>query len=168
MSIRRVVPVLLTALLLVTSTAGAQSDLPEPVRLLLGDWQGEGELMGRPARFTMSWSHALGDRFVRLRFSNAFVVDGAEQTVLTAEAFYRVESPTSLTGVWVDSRGLILPLRAEIVDGALVTEWGDSSTERGRTRYAATDDQVEVTDTVFTEAGERGFGQAVYTRGSGR
>jgi hypothetical protein len=155
---------LLTAAALVPAFPASAQELPPAVEALLGDWEGTGTLMGREAHFGMKWELALGGRFVRLTFRNAFVVDGEEQVVLTAEAFYHVVSDTALTGTWFDSRGLVLPLAARVETDQLVTAWGDASTERGTTRYRITDDGVEVVDTVTTDAGEREFGRAVYRR----
>lgn len=133
---------------------------------LVGDWRGEGMLMGQPAQFTMSWTRHGG--FVVLTFSNA-VVDSAGQVtpVLEAAAVYRAayDSPEA---VWLDSRGVRVEIEWAATDSTLVADWS-APTEAGRTTYrVVADDAIAVTDEVRTDEGWRTFGTARYRRGSGR
>ena len=157
------------ALLATTAPSAAAQDRPaEPdssglPAALLGEWVGEGELFGRPAKFSMAWRTALDGRFLELAFENAFPDSGGGSTVvLRATAFYRIAPPHD--GVWMDTRGEILTLRAEIGDSALVTRW-TSPTEEGRTTYRLLGpERLEVVDEVIADGSPRVFARAVYAR----
>ncbi len=137
--------------------------MPEVVGALVGDWTGEGELLGRPGAFEMSWG-VLERGFATLHFRNAFVGDdGERQPVLEARAHYRFVDGTG-TGAWIDDRPQQILIRAVVTDSSLVSEWSAES-ERGRTEYVVrSPDQVVVRDWVGTPEGERLFGEATYRR----
>ena len=66
--------------------------------------------------------------------------------MLEAHAYYLLGG-TTLTGRWIDSRGVMLSIKAEIIDSTLVAHW--SGEENGRTEYHVIDEiTVEVTDYV--------------------
>lgn len=155
----------------VTALAGAQSiaaqsDLDRVLATLEGSWEGEGELLDRPATFAMTWERALDGRFLRLEFRNAFADVDPIQPVLESHAYYLLGGP-ALTGQWMDSRGVILTLKAEVVGSTLVTYW--TGEESGRTEYRVIgEDALEVTDYVQAEGGYYPFAQARYRRVSRR
>ncbi|MCG8604683.1 nuclear transport factor 2 family protein [bacterium] len=61
--------------------------------------------------------------------------------------------------------GRVLPLKAEVENGTLVTHWGSYETEHGRTHYRPiSDDRVEVVDFVFKNNAWSPFGQADYVK----
>lgn len=104
----------------------SQNDLGPVLSTLEGRWEGEGELLDRPAAFGMSWSR-------------------------------------SLDGRWIDSRGVMLSIDAEIVDSTLVSTW--SGEENGRTEYTVIDaNTVEVTDYVRADGQYHPFASARYRR----
>ena len=143
-------------------TIEAQGDLEGVLAVLEGTWEGEGDLLGRSATFAMTWQRALGGRFLRLDFSNAFADTDPPQPVLESHAYYLLGHST-LTGQWMDSRGVILSLRAEIVGSALVTNW--TGEESGRTEYRLLDENsLEVIDYVRSEGEYRVFARARYRR----
>ncbi len=154
--------VLLGAVLWCPRAIAAQDDLEGVLATLEGSWEGEGELLGRSATFAMTWERALNGRFLRLDFSNAFADTDPVQPVLESQAYYLLGGPT-LSGQWMDSRGVILSLRAEVVGPALVTEWtGDES---GRTEYRVIDDDaLEVIDSVLSGGEYHLFARARYRR----
>ncbi|MCH7892165.1 MAG: hypothetical protein IH921_11745 [Gemmatimonadetes bacterium] len=140
----------------------AQGDLDRVLATLEGSWEGEGELLGRPATFMMTWEIALNGKFLRLDFRNAFADIDPVHPVLESHAYYLLGGPT-LTGQWMDSRGVILSLRAEVVGSALVTHW--TGEESGRTEYRVIDeDTLEVIDYVRAEGEYRLFAKARYRR----
>ena len=140
----------------------AQGDLDPVLATLEGSWKGEGELLGRPANFKMTWERALNGRFLRLEFGNAFADTDPVQPVLEAHAYYLL-GDSVLDGRWMDSRGAMLSLRAEVVGAALVTHW--TGRESGRTEYRVIDDDtLEVTDYFQSEGEYRQFAQAQYRR----
>ena len=140
----------------------AQGDLERVLATLEGSWEGEGELLGRSATFVMTWKKALNGRFLRLDFRSAFAALDPFQPVLGSPADYWLGGPT-LTGQWMDSRGVILSLRAEVVGPTLVTYW--TGEESGRTEYRVIDeDTLEVIDYVRSEGEYRLFARARYRR----
>ena len=140
----------------------AQDDLGPVLATLEGSWEGKGELLGRPATFVMTWERALNGRFLRLEFGNAFADTDPVQPVLESHAYYLLGGAI-LHGQWMDSRGAMLSLRAEIVGTALVTNW--TGRESGRTEYQVIDDDtLEVTDYFQSDGEYRLFAQARYRR----
>lgn len=140
----------------------AQIDLERVLATLEGSWEGEGELLGRPATFMMTWERALNGKFLRLDFRNAFADIDPVHPVLESHAYYLLGGPT-LSGQWMDSRGVILSLRAEVVGSALVTHW--TGEESGRTEYRVIDeDALEVIDYVRSEGEYHLFAKARYRR----
>ena len=166
-SIARAVPVIVlgaaAALALVGPRAVvAQDDRAGVLATLEGNWEGEGELMGRSATFVMTWERALNDRFLRLDFKNAFADTDPVQSVLESHAYYLL-GDSIITGQWMDSRGVILSLRARVVGAALVTDW--TGEESGRTEYRVIDENaLEVIDYVRVEGEYRPFAKARYRR----
>ena len=140
----------------------AAQDVDPVLGTLEGHWEGEGELFERSATFVMTWERALPGRFLRLSFRNAFADVDPVQPVLESHAYYLLGGPI-LTGQWMDSRGVVLSLRAEVVGPSLVTDW--TGEESGRTEYRVVDeDTLEVTDYVRSEGEYRLFAHARYRR----
>ena len=168
MPLARTVSLLLCIASLGAGPAISASPATEVIERLIGSWEGEGKLFGRPARFSMSWSWTLGQQFVELRFENRLVQeDGTEQKVLEAVALYRVTDDGTLSGTWFDSRGQVVELNAAATADTLSTHW-TADTEEGRTTYRVIDaDTVEVEDHVLGEEGWRAFGSAVYRKMDG-
>lgn len=136
----------------------ARRESPTILDHLVGAWEGEGQLFGRPASFTMTWEPELDGRFLGL----AYEIRGDIR--MSAQAHYRLADGPTLPGVWVDSRGEILELEAAASDFSLTTVWR-SDTEKGRTVYhRAEGDSLEVCDYVQTGDGWRLFGTAHYAR----
>jgi hypothetical protein len=130
---------------------------------LEGAWRGNGTLMGRDARYTMTWRQS--DGFAVLRFANAFAgPEGATTPVLSAVAVYRT-SPGSAEAVWLDSRGVRIEIEWEGSDSVLVAHW-TAPTESGRTTYRViSPEEIEVVDEVSSDGTWRRFGTARYRRG---
>lgn len=146
-----------------------QSALPEVMTRLLGDWRGSGVITGRASALTLSWSRDLGDAFVHLRFRNEMAEGGGRPAaVFEGRGYYRAASATAVagTGTWIDSRGFILPVVTALSPDALTSDWGDASTERGRTVYRLTPaGTLEVIDFVRMPDGQyREFGRSELTR----
>ena len=137
--------------------------VPSVLASLAGDWLGEGELLGRPAVFRMSWSTDTDD-FAHLSFSNAWIDAGGSTTpVLRAEAVYLLRGATAV-GVWVDDRPQRISLSAVLDHTSWITTW-TAETESGRTEYVVrSDDTVVVRDFVTVEGTDRPCAEATYTR----
>lgn len=135
---------------------------------LAGTWQGSGEVRGMPAEPRMDWQKVFGGRFMYLEFDNRMHNAEGAEIRFRAHGYYRLEPDGATTGIWLDSRGVILPLAGTIgVDGTTLTiDWGDeASVERGRTEYRLDGDRLEVTDEVLLLDGTwRTFGRTTLTR----
>jgi hypothetical protein len=90
--------------------------------------------------------------------------DGSEYR-FQAHAYYRAGEDGAITGTWLDSRGVTLPLAGKADEASLHIEWGSETTERGRTAYRLEGDTLEVVDEVLLKDGEwREFGRSVLRR----
>ena len=153
---------LLVPWLLLSPVQVLSQDVPEIVDLLAGSWEGEGELLGRPGDFSMTWDAREGG-FLRLSFRNGWTADdGTVTPVLAAEAVYHLRGDSGL-GVWMDSRPQQLTLQAELTDSSMVVLW-TAAAETGRTEYVVRGDMAHVIDVVFVDGVERPFAEASYRR----
>lgn len=131
----------------------------------IGEWHGKGQLFGNPATFSMSWQSVLSDSFLQLDFRNEYGLPDGSRHVLTAHALYGVSDPSSVSGVWFDSRGMVLPLIGSWVGDTLTISWGSDETERGETRYQLIDaSTIEVTDRVLRDGTLVPFALARYVK----
>ncbi len=162
MRITKLLTVLLGVLCFTATGLASQSDLGPVLATLEGRWEGEGELLDRPASFEMTWTKALNGRYLRLEFGNAYTDVDPPEPVLESHAYYRLGG-TTLTGRWIDSRGVMLSIEAEIVGSSLVATWRGE--ENGRTEYTVIDaNTVEVADYVRANGQYHLFAKARYRR----
>ncbi len=153
---------LLFFLVSIDSNAQSQKDFFQKIK---GDWIGEGNLFGAPAKFSMNWEIVLADKFARLSFHNEFKDGNGTTRSMDAEAFYKFDPNASITGNWFDTRGLILPLKCEVKDNTLIVLWGDKATEQGKTEYQLiSENQIAVKDFVMRNGEYAEFGGASYKR----
>ena len=158
----------LALLILLQSPVHAQDAVAQQIPVIpefIGAWEGQGDLFGSEATFSMKWEWVLGQQFVRLTFENRMQgPDGVERT-LQAQAFYRPVGEGRLEGTWFDSRGMVLPLVGSTEPTTLTTLWGTPATEQGRTVYRLLDEGlIEVEDFVLKGDQWHKFGQAIYRR----
>ena len=127
----------------------------------LGKWEGSGTLYNSDATFSMEWQQVLDGQFYHLNFNNA-LNNGAFS--MNAHGYYKVEGD-SLTGYWLDSRGVSFPLTGVIKDQTLTIHWGTADFEQGKTEYALLpSDRIEVKDFVLRDDEYSQFGSATYQR----
>ncbi len=133
---------------------------------MYGRWSGGGEVRGMPAQVELEFRPALDGRGRHLRFVNRMAMPGAKTWTFRAEALYLCDGDGACRGHWYDNRGMVLPLAATAGGGRLLVEWGDASTERGRTAYRLRDDGVlEITDEVLGRDGAwKAFGRTSAAR----
>lgn len=144
------------------------AQIPETLADITGEWHGEGQLFGNPAAFSMSWQSVLSDSFLQLDFRNEYGLPDGSRQALTARALYDVSDTTSVSGVWFDSRGMVLPLSGSWNGNTLTISWGSDATERGETRYQLIDaSTIEVTDRVLRDGTLVPFASARYSRVGG-
>ena len=121
---------------------------------LAGHWQGTGDVSGMQATLALSFAPVLEGRAYRLSFSNRMRAADGREWPFAAEATYLCHVDTSCRGHWYDTRGMILSLAATAQADALAVEWGDATTERGRTTYRLDADTLHVTDEVLDKEGQ--------------
>lgn len=152
-------------LLFLASHITAQNNTKDSVQTLynniLGNWEGKGTLMGNTATFQMQWKTTLNNRFIQLTFSNSFTDKQGTTRTLTSHAYYNFSTKK---GVWVDSRGVILPLVLEFTSTTLTVLWGDAHTEQGKTIYKVMKDGMLTEDHVLKNGKYFLFGTASYTK----
>lgn len=136
-------------LLLLSGRAGAA----DVWQALTGRWQGSGEVSGMAATIALQFRQAFGGRGYHLDFENRMRGKDEKTWQFAAEALYRCDAAGACRGHWYDSRGMVLPLSATAGDDRLVVEWGDASTERGRTTYRLDEDTLRITDEVLGKDG---------------
>jgi len=147
----------------ITDVAMAQET--ELFNKFIGEWHGKGELFGNEAEFTMKWEWVLEKKFVHLIFQNKMRSSNGADRILKAQAFYQITDTEGIQGTWFDSRGIVLPLKANIEGFTMTTLWGSLQTEQGQTVYLLKDDDnIEVKDLVYTKGNLQQFGHALYHR----
>ena len=101
--------------------------------------------------------------FTDTRAEDSMAISKAKN--ISAIGFYQPMGDERYEGTWFDSRGMVLPLDASRMGGALVTLWGTPDTEQGRTIYRIiAKDRIEVEDYVLKDNEWKQFGEAVYRR----
>jgi len=148
-------------LALVLSAGGAKADAWDQ---LYGRWTGTGEVNGMAAEVELEFHRTLDGHGRHLRFANRMIAakDGKEW-LFRAEALYLCDESGDCRGHWYDSRGAVLPLVVASHDDRVVVEWGDMTTERGRTTYRVTEgSSLEITDEVLSkDGGWKVFGRTI-------
>lgn len=132
-----------------------------PLERWLGEWQGTGTTSGAPARLTLKWERALGGRFVRLTLLNEIGADSPPQRFEGLALYWPGAVTGRMNGRWFDSQGVVHLLDAALDANALIAEWGDGTTPRGRSTYRLLDaDAMEVIDEIRRKDGTwREFGR---------
>lgn len=159
----------LLALVLLATAAAATADEARArgfFAALAGEWRGDGEVLGMASTQHARWEPALDSAFFRFVFDNHMTAADGKQSRFRAEAFYRVGKDGAVTGTWLDSRGMTLPLTGAVDDsGALVMQWGSAESEQGRSTYRLDGDALEVFDEVLSPEGDwRVFGHTRLAR----
>ena len=144
--------VLLTILLCIS----VKAQVPDS---FLGNWEGSGTLYNSGATFSMEWEQVLNKQFYRLNFLNS-LNNGAFS--MSAHGYYKIDGD-SVTGYWLDSRGVSFPLTGVIEEQMLIIHWGTADFEQGRTEYVLlASGEIEVKDFVLRNGEYAQFGNAIY------
>lgn len=152
-------------LLLFSGHASAQTSADDLWKKLTGRWQGSGEVSGMSASIELQFRPAFGGRGYHLTFDNRMRGKDDKVWPFAAEALYLCDAQGACRGHWYDSRGMVLPLKANTASDRLVVEWGDADTERGRTTYRVDGDGIAITDEVLSKDGVwKVFGQTTAAR----
>lgn len=108
---------------------------PDPFAALLGDWQGDGTFLGRPAKARYRFERILQGKFVRLAYQ---ALDPAGKLLFEGIGHYKDTGE----GTWHDSQGNLYSLTWKSVDAGVATAWN----KVGASTYRRVDDGLEVTD----------------------
>jgi hypothetical protein len=141
----------LLALALALAAGRAHADAWESLH---GRWTGAGEVNGMAAEVEFEFRETLDGYGRHLTFANRMTAKDGTERVFRAEALYLCNEAGVCRGHWYDSRGVVLPLAGVTHADRIVVDWGDTTTERGRTTYLVTPDRrLEVTDEVLGKDG---------------
>ena len=140
-----------------------------PLDYLHGTWEGSGRTSGMASSVRFTWGPALGGRYTSLQIHNRMTGENAQEYLFEGIAYYQQSGELNeavLTGVWVDSQGDILSLRATVDDRTLVAHWGIEGNKQGRSEYRLLPDgALEAVDSIRTESGEwQEFGRSRLAR----
>ena len=118
------------------------------------------------ASLEFEWQSALGGRYSSLSITNRMKTDDGQEFLFQGIAYYQVNEEEIFTGVWVDSQGDIMPIKAKLHDQTLVANWGTLDAKHGRSTYRLMENgQLEVTDEVGNDKGKYSqFGHSVLSR----
>ena len=143
---------------LALAAGGAHADAWESLH---GRWTGAGEVSGMAAEVELEFRETLDGHGRHLTFANWMTAKDGKEWMFRAEALYLCDEAGVCRGHWYDSRGVVLPLAGVTHADRIVVDWGDTTTERGRTTYLVTPDRrLEVTDEVLGKDGRwRVFGR---------
>lgn len=131
--------------------------------LIEKNWNGSGILMGKEATFTMDWQRVLSNKFIKLEFQNKRKLEDDKDIVFRATAFYKIMNDTMVVGNWFDNRGVTFPLNGYIIENEMTIFWGNDETERGKTIYSyTTNNVITVEDFIMNNGKYIKFGNATY------
>jgi len=161
---------LVCALVLGTLANQAKADVWSQLH---GRWGGEGEVSGMHAAIVLTFRPALSGRAHHLAFDNQMRATDGKNWHFAAEAIYSCahagDGASACRGHWYDSRGQVLPLTVEVAADYLKVDWGDASSERGRTEYRLLSaDRLQLSDEVLGKDGVwKAFGRSELQRQPG-
>jgi len=150
----RILTLLVAGLVLAADRASAL-DCPAPhLCALNGIWSVDGTAFGKPARVTMQWQPALGEKFARIDYRIVPLADDAARRIFEGIGFYRPLKDGAYDGAWFDSQGAMHPLSATFTGDTLTTYWGVKGKTYGRTTYRLQGrDRVAVVDAIQDKRG---------------
>jgi len=146
--------VLFALLLLVLVPVQSSSQDDRFLKRLQGDWEGEGQAFGGPARLRIKWEWVLDNKFLRLSLKSEMSAANEKSRVFEGQAYYRPDGGDKYIAHWFDSRGVTFPIKAQLDRDTLVAWWGSAETEEGKSTYQLIDDStLEVVDSVKQKDG---------------
>ncbi|MGE0180093.1 MAG: hypothetical protein AB7O91_09780 [Sphingomonas sp.] len=161
----RILAIAILATTAMPATSPAQPpapSLPDSSSLswIVGDWRGNGTMMGNASEAVLEVRPALERQFLELRLRMGPGFEG--------RAYYRALDGNRWRGHWLDSRGSSFDIEAAADGRVLTANWGSESTGRGRSVYRLLDDgRLEVADSIVARDGSpREFARHVLSRTS--
>ncbi len=127
-----------------------------------GEWSGRGRVAGREIVMRQVWRTSIAGAFRELTMTHHPVSD-TSSTSFEGRGFYRAAAGDSVSGTWMDARGLTMSLAGTCRDGGLVMRW--TGAESGETAYAIQPDgALLVIDRVGAPGAMREFGRSTLRR----
>ncbi len=151
-----------------TPASDQQALAPASLAWFIGEWEGEVDFIGSPAKGRLVIRPGLAGSATILSFT-ADVAASAKRPALRFEAqgTYRVKPDGSVLGLWADSFGNFHELKGKTKDGELRVTWGNARSEVGHSSYVLGKDGVlTVTDSAFVSGEVRVFGTGRYRKKS--
>ncbi|MDH4049912.1 MAG: hypothetical protein OEV63_17485 [Gammaproteobacteria bacterium] len=137
-----------------------------PLEFLHGTWEGTGTTSGIASTVRFNWGPALGGRYTSLQIHNRMRGENDLEYLFEGIGYYQPSNEQTLTGVWVDNQGDILPILATLEEQTLIATWGSEDSKQGRSEYRLLPDgTLEAIDSIRNDRGEwREFGRARLVR----
>ena len=151
---------------LIVGLTASHAFAQHPLTFLHGDWDGPGKTSGLIASIRFTWKPAFGGQYTVLQLHNRMTGEDGQEFVFEGIGYYLAAEEQTLTGVWIDSQGNILPLQATLEGQTLTAMWGTQETKLGRSVYRLLPDgKLEAVNSISDENGEwQEFGRAVLSR----
>ena len=136
---------------------------PSTIDALIGEWSGEGKVLGADGRLTLRFARVMKGRFLEL----TYLAEPAQGGTFEGRALYRIAADCAGDGQWFDSNGASYAIVSRCAEGALETTWGNERIQ-GSSRYSPKDGQLSTADFIKGADGElREFTAVMLTRAQG-
>lgn len=149
------------ALLLIAAPVAAQADSPQSAETvapsldwMVGNWSGNGKLLGRNSRVTLSVRPVAGTAAYSFDYQAVTAAERDQPEVtFFAHAFFQRGKGNKWHGRWVDNFGNLHDISALLNRDVMISTWGSPSTEIGRSSYAFVEGRMRITDSVMGKDG---------------
>lgn len=131
-----------------------------------GAWRGSGTFQGMPSMVEVQVSPILEGGAWALDVTVLATPANGPLIRFIGRAQYVVRDGAPVTGNWVDSQGSAYVIAPSLENGALIVDWGEGASARGRSEYRLTEaGELRIDDFVPNAAGEqRRFATATLRR----
>ena len=158
MKIRLLRLTVVSALLVFFVPVRASSQADMFLTRLLGNWQGEGTVLGKAATVQINWEWILNDKFLRLSVRHETNAPNNTKQIFEGQAYYYAQGTDKYAAHWFDSRGVTFTIKSHVEGNTLTSFWGSPDTEEGKSTYQLIDgttlrvvDAVKQKDGTFRE-----------------
>jgi hypothetical protein len=143
-----------------------QAAVPASLTWFHGEWQGESDFIGRPAKASIVVQPTLNGTATSLVYTADVAASGDRPAFrFQGQGTYRIQADGRVTGVWADSYGNFHQLKGRAKNGELRVNWGDARSEVGHSSYIVSADGVlTVIDSAFVQGEVNVFGRATYRK----
>lgn len=155
----------LAALLALTALPAATPASPD-LAWLHGQWQGEGQLLGRAGTFSIKSGPVLAGTASAIDYVASIQAgDGKPAMRFEGRGTYRLSPDGKVRGQWSDSGGNFHPLAGQVRATSMHVTWGEPRTELGQSSYVLeSDGTLTVTDSAIMQGEVRTFAAVRYRK----